>query len=731
MLVTTHGCGHAFCYMRDTRRMSQSPVIRMNLSLLYPRSLLYSSSDGPGCSRSVQYESEAYLSHNSALNTPDIKTDDCEEQQLHTTSPPWLQRSTLLVGESGVTILQGTRVLLVGLGGVGSFVAEFLVRAGIGSLTVVDGDVVDLTNKNRQLPALDSTVGSSKAKVVSSRLLDINPELDLTVIEDFIDPEKARLLVQYGSTEAPASREELEECSEDQQQLQLHDTQQAASGLIPADDSNRCCSHEVALSTGVSESCFGDKPVNKSSNSTGAGSCDNDHIGTSQQGGQRVESSRGSFSNASSRPPFDYVVDCIDSIAPKLSLLVAAHKAGIKVVSSMGAGGRLDPGRIRMVDVFNTHNDPFAANIRQGLRKAGIKDSTYSTSMLPKPSSTSSSSGTSALPRTSSTSSASGTSVLPRTSSTSSSSGTSALPRPSSTSSSSGTSVLPRTSSTSSSSGTSVLPRPSSTSSSSGAQRHNHNNSNSNNRISPKNSHSKAVGTAGTSPGIVVAWSDEPVTRASLALTDQRYKKSYYGTISYIPAAFGLHMASYIIRELLGTPASQLLDSTPEAVMRKPKNRDSKLRSSASISTRSSTGKHIEEYSSNKTQGYHEQKKQKNRLLAVPTGDDAAVEVQDDQRAGLAAGHLQRIGSADSDLSRCFKSVQPEAATAGLVRKQAATAEFCSRLSPAAVEELFVDSLQPSTGEHPDQPTPNILNTPFTTLLDAVFSGTGDEGQGI
>eukprot|EP00775_Hariotina_reticulata_P003556 gene3557-3825_t len=92
--------------------------------------------------------------------------------------------------------LSDTNILLVGLGGVGSFAAEFLTRAGVGQLTIVDGDSVDTTNRNRQLPALHSTVGQLKAHVVAQRLQDINPQLRLTVKQHFLDPEAAAALVE-------------------------------------------------------------------------------------------------------------------------------------------------------------------------------------------------------------------------------------------------------------------------------------------------------------------------------------------------------------------------------------------------------------------------------------------------------------------------------------------------------------------------------------------------------
>ncbi|MBP7983101.1 MAG: ThiF family adenylyltransferase, partial [Kaistella sp.] len=87
----------------------------------------------------------------------------------------WLERTELLIKKQGIEKLQNANILLVGLGGVGSFAAEFLARSGVGRMTIVDGDTVDITNINRQLPALHSTVGMSKVEVVSERLLDINP----------------------------------------------------------------------------------------------------------------------------------------------------------------------------------------------------------------------------------------------------------------------------------------------------------------------------------------------------------------------------------------------------------------------------------------------------------------------------------------------------------------------------------------------------------------------------
>src|SRR5690606_7163865 len=103
----------------------------------------------------------------------------------------WQERAELLFKPEGIEILKKANVLIVGLGGVGSFAAEFIVRAGVGNITIVDGDTVDITNVNRQLPALHSTVGQPKVDIVGDRLMDINPELNLTRVQEFLSPERA------------------------------------------------------------------------------------------------------------------------------------------------------------------------------------------------------------------------------------------------------------------------------------------------------------------------------------------------------------------------------------------------------------------------------------------------------------------------------------------------------------------------------------------------------------
>ncbi|MCB9283488.1 MAG: tRNA threonylcarbamoyladenosine dehydratase [Lewinellaceae bacterium] len=108
----------------------------------------------------------------------------------------WLARTELLIGKEALDRLAASRVLVVGLGGVGSFAAEFLARGGLGHLCIVDGDVVDPSNKNRQLPALDSNLGKSKAAVMGQRLLDINPGLRLEVHDRFLEPVDMEHLLQ-------------------------------------------------------------------------------------------------------------------------------------------------------------------------------------------------------------------------------------------------------------------------------------------------------------------------------------------------------------------------------------------------------------------------------------------------------------------------------------------------------------------------------------------------------
>ncbi len=183
--------------------------------------------------------------------------------------PQWLERTELLVGKDKMPFILQKNILIVGMGGVGSFAAEYMVRAGVQKITIIDGDIVDTTNRNRQLPALSSTVGKPKVTIMQERLLDINPDLEISVIQEFLSPERTQEVVAEGS--------------------------------------------------------------------------------------------------------FDYVFDCIDSVTPKVNLIKAAIDNNCKIISSMGAGGKVDSLQVRYTDISKTFNCPFASLVRKRLRYQGVK----------------------------------------------------------------------------------------------------------------------------------------------------------------------------------------------------------------------------------------------------------------------------------------------------------------------------------------------------------------------
>ncbi len=180
----------------------------------------------------------------------------------------WLERSVLLLGEDKIKELSDRNILIVGLGGVGSYAAELIARVGIKNMTIIDGDVVNDSNRNRQLPALCSTKGMFKAHVVADRLKDINPDINLTVISEFIDDKGFKSIL-----------------------------------------SNK----------------------------------------------------------------FDYVVDAIDTLAPKVSLLKEVYNLGYPVISSMGAGGKFDPSKVEIVDIAKSKYCNLARQVRKRLYKDGIR----------------------------------------------------------------------------------------------------------------------------------------------------------------------------------------------------------------------------------------------------------------------------------------------------------------------------------------------------------------------
>jgi tRNA A37 threonylcarbamoyladenosine dehydratase len=179
---------------------------------------------------------------------------------------PIHERTRILVGEAGISRLGAAHVFLAGLGGVGSYAAEALARAGIGELTLVDHDRVSGSNLNRQLPALRSTLGRKKIEVVAERIRDIEPACRLHLFDAFLDPDNIP--------------DRLPECS--------------------------------------------------------------------------------------------VVIDAIDSLSAKAALVAEAYQRGLTVVSSMGAGGRMDPTRLRVTDLQDTIVCPLARAMRTHLRRRGV-----------------------------------------------------------------------------------------------------------------------------------------------------------------------------------------------------------------------------------------------------------------------------------------------------------------------------------------------------------------------
>ena len=181
----------------------------------------------------------------------------------------WLERTELLVGSEKIEILKNSHVLIVGLGGIGSFAGEFIARAGIGTITLIDGETFDETNKNRQLTALDSTIGRNKAVVLAERIKDINPNVKLNVIEEFVLPERVWTL--------------LEEFNP------------------------------------------------------------------------------------------DYVMDCIDSVTPKLEWIIACKRLKIKIISHLGAGGKVNPNCVQVAKLDKTYNCKLASHLKKRLKREKIE----------------------------------------------------------------------------------------------------------------------------------------------------------------------------------------------------------------------------------------------------------------------------------------------------------------------------------------------------------------------
>lgn len=179
----------------------------------------------------------------------------------------WKERTELLLGKEKLDKLQNSHVLVVGLGGVGAYAAEQIARSGVGCMTIIDGDTVHPSNRNRQLLALVTNHDKHKAILMQERLLDINPDIQLNVINDFITEDR------FG---------------------EILDKQ------------------------------------------------------------------------------YDYVVDAIDTLTPKVHLILNSLKYGHNIISSMGTGGKLDPSQILIADISETHDDGLARMLRKRLHKLGV-----------------------------------------------------------------------------------------------------------------------------------------------------------------------------------------------------------------------------------------------------------------------------------------------------------------------------------------------------------------------
>ena len=181
----------------------------------------------------------------------------------------WQERTSMLLGKETLARFAASKVMVVGLGGVGAYAAEMLCRAGVGNMVILDSDTVSVTNLNRQLIALESTIGKLKTEVVAQRLRDINPAINLTIIPEYIE------------------------------ESNLEEIFRMAGEL-------------------------------------------------------------------------DYVVDAIDTLAPKISLIKYCVEHKIPHVSAMGAGAKLDATKIRIADISKSYNCPLAYILRKKLRKEGI-----------------------------------------------------------------------------------------------------------------------------------------------------------------------------------------------------------------------------------------------------------------------------------------------------------------------------------------------------------------------
>jgi tRNA A37 threonylcarbamoyladenosine dehydratase len=200
-------------------------------------------------------------------------------QQPH---PGWQERTIQLLGEEKHARLEKAHILVAGMGGVGSMAAEMICRNGVGKMTIVDGDTIQPSNLNRQLPATHRTLGMSKVAVMAERLKEINPGLELQAVDEFIREERIPQLLEAR---------------------------------------------------------------------------------------------------------YDYVVDAIDTLSPKIYMIYHAIRMGHRLASSMGSGGKMDPSQVQVADFRNTYNCRLAYVLRKKLRKLGVEGGfkvVFSTEQVPR-----------------------------------------------------------------------------------------------------------------------------------------------------------------------------------------------------------------------------------------------------------------------------------------------------------------------------------------------------------
>lgn len=177
-------------------------------------------------------------------------------------------RTELAIGPEGLEVLKGSTVAVLGIGGVGAIAAEALARTGVGRIIMIDKDVVDITNINRQIHALTTTIGQSKTELMRERIRLIHPDCETVALNMFYTEETYEQLFQY---------------------------------------------------------------------------------------------------------PLDYVIDASDTIIYKVHIILQCKQRGIPIISSMGAANRMDPTKLKVADISETHTDPLARVVRRKLREAGVK----------------------------------------------------------------------------------------------------------------------------------------------------------------------------------------------------------------------------------------------------------------------------------------------------------------------------------------------------------------------